>query len=401
MWASFVEIGDLMLIGIVGAPNKGKSTLFSALTLKDAEIADYPFTTIKPNIGIAYATKPCPETELHVKCKARNSLCDGGIRKIPVNIVDVAGLVEGAHGGKGMGNQFLSDLAASDALILVVDGSGKTDPQGNPCNGCNPSGDCTMVWNELVQWVSSIIERHSEKIAKRMDGIDAIYEALAGLKVTREQIKSSAERCGLSLAKPKWSGDERRAFSDSLLRASKPVAIAVNKSDIKGFNPNMAYLTGIFDTDNVVPISAAIELALRKAAESGIVDYTAGAREFKITRDPDNEAQLHALDFMSKFVREKGTNVQELMNMAVFGIFDNIVVYPVEDETKYADHFGNVLPDAIMLKRGSTAAQLAEAIHTDIAKSMLYAVDARTKMRIGKDHVLKDGDVVKIVSAAR
>src|SRR5208283_3309071 len=142
-----------MLIGIVGAPNKGKSTLFAALTLNDVDIADYPFTTINPNLGIAYATKECVERELHVKCRARNSLCEDGVRKIPVNIIDVAGLVEGAHEGKGMGNQFLNDLAAADMLILVIDASGKTDPNGNPCNSCNPVKDVTIVKEELVQWI--------------------------------------------------------------------------------------------------------------------------------------------------------------------------------------------------------------------------------------------------------
>ena len=126
---------DSLLIGIIGAPNKGKSTLFSAMTAVEVPIADYAFTTIKPNMGVAYATTECADVGLGVKCTPRNSSCLDGIRKIPINIVDVAGLVPGAHLGKGMGNQFLNDIVNADVLVQVVDASGKTDINGGKAEG--------------------------------------------------------------------------------------------------------------------------------------------------------------------------------------------------------------------------------------------------------------------------
>ncbi len=339
-----------MLIGIIGAPNKGKSTLFSAMTMNDVDIADYPFTTIKPNKGIAYATRKCVHDELHIKCDPKNPQCKNGTRILPINITDVAGLVEGASEGKGMGNQFLNDLSIADCLIIVTDASGKTDAQGNKAENADPVQDVKMVQNEINKWTSGIIERN---------------------KKTEEIFKE------------------------------KPMIIAANKFDVPGSDKNIETLKKAFGPDKVIGCSGAMELALRKAARIGAIDYTTGARDFKWLHENESEERKKALKHMQDFVKTKGTNVQELLNKAVFELLQLIVVYPVEDENKYTDHSGNVLPDAILIKKGSTAIDLAAAIHTDLASSMLYAIDARKKMRIAKEHVLNDNDIIRIVSAAK
>ena len=390
-----------MLIGIIGAPNKGKSTLFSALTLNEVEIADYPFTTIDPNKGVAYATKDCPEKELGTKCKARNSLCVNGTRKIPVNIIDVAGLVEGAHLGKGRGNQFLNDLAAADALMLVVDSSGKTDPAGNSSVSSNPEDDVLMVKSELIDWLASIISKHMKQLSKREDGLNALAEILTGLKISKDEIKSGIYSTNLSESNISWSEKDTRRFSEEIMKKSKPILIIANKSDAKDSETRINGLKSVFGDANVIATSAAIELALRKADKQKIISYEPGSRQFEILEKNISKDQENALRYMAEFIKKSGTGVQSLTNHIIFDFMDNIVVYPVEDENKYTDHFGNVLPDAILLKKGSTALDLAATIHTEIAKNMLYAVDARTKRRLSKDYVLKDNDVIKIVSAAK
>ena len=388
------------MIGIIGAPNKGKSTLFSAMTLHDAQIANYPFTTIDPNKGVAYATTECAEKSLGVKCHARNSMCVEGVRMVPINVIDVAGLVEDAHEGRGMGNQFLGDIAAADALIIVVDATGKTDAAGNPCDACNPAEDVAMVKNELVEWVAGIITSHMHSITHSPSGLDALEGVLAGLKLGRADIEAAAAKHTLPLDKIEWNDDAVHVFAEELLFSTKRFIVVANKYDGQGAEKNFAALKGSLG-DKVEWASAAIELALRKAAQQGLISYTPGAAGFSIIRNDISDEQRKALDYMAAFIKGRGTNVQNIVNRTVFELLDSIVVYPVEDENKYTDHFGNVLPDAVLVKRGSTAHDLAAAIHTDIAKNMLYAIDARTKMRLAKNYVLKDGDVIKIVSAAR
>ncbi len=387
-----------MMIGIIGAPNKGKSTLFSALTMHDVPIANRPFTTINPNFAVSYVTSPCPETRLRVKCNPRNSMCVEGVRQIPINIVDVAGLVEGAHEGRGMGNKFLNDLSAADAFILVVDGSGKTDAEGNFCESCNPEEDVKMVKRELAEWVGGIISKHLNTVSKRADGAEALAEALTGLKIKRADVEAALEKSSLSGSFINWGHEDTLLFSERLLEVSKPILIAFNKFDTKEAQENFSKVHLGYP---VVPCSAAIELAVKKAEKQGLVKYLPSQGRLEPLESGASEEQRRALEYMSSFIKEHGTKVQELLNEAVFGLLKSIVVYPVEDESKYADHFGNVLPDAVLMRSGSTAQDLAYEIHTDIGKGMLYAVDAVTKKRLGKDYVLKDGDVIKIVSSSK
>ncbi|MCL5239687.1 MAG: YchF-related putative GTPase [Candidatus Marsarchaeota archaeon] len=389
-----------MLIGIIGAPNKGKSTIFSALTMASAEIADYPFTTIKPNLGVAYATRQCVEKELHVKCKPRNGLCINGVREIPINITDVAGLVPDAHLGKGMGNQFLSDLAGASAFIQVVDLSGKTDIHGNAGEGYDPAEEVLAVRKEVALWLAGIIVKHKGALSKRNDGEKALVETLTGFGLKDAQVRKAAEACGLGTSQIAWDEKEAYAFADKLLAISKPTVVAANKLDMA--NPEaLERLRKKLDGYTVIGCSGAVELALRKAAAGGIIDYAPGSAGFEVKREVGAE-QKKALDYMSDFVKKNGgTGVQEVIDTVVFKELKEIVVYPVEDENKYTDHFGNVLPDALLVTKGSKAVDLAEAIHSDLAKGMLYAIDAKKKLRVAKDYALTDNDVLRIVSAAK
>ncbi len=389
-----------MLIGIIGAPNKGKSTLFSALTLNDVEIADYPFTTINPNKGVAYATAACPHIPLGVRCNPKNSPCKGGTRMIPFNVVDVAGLVEGAHLGKGMGNKFLNDLVAADSLILVIDSSGKTDSHGNPCSSCDPLDDLRMVRSELEEWIASIVDKHTKRVSKGSDAASELHEILSGMGVGIREVGDAFGYAGLSQNAREWTHENILKFSKRLIERSKPIFVCANKSDINSAPDNKKSIQKALD-GNVMFCSAAIELALKRAESDGIISYTPGEKDFAMLKADVSDEQRRALSYMKKFISNEGTNVQDMINKIVFGVLEYIVVYPVEDENRYTDHYGNVLPDSVLVRNGSTVYDLAAHIHTDLAKGLLYAVDARTKRRVGKDYILKDGDVIRVVSSLR
>ncbi|VVB66593.1 Ribosome-binding ATPase YchF [Candidatus Gugararchaeum adminiculabundum] len=385
-----------MLLGVVGAPNKGKSTLFSAATLVQAKIADYPFTTIDPNKGVTYFQATCPHLSLHLqKCDPHNSRCENGIRLIPINMIDVAGLVPGAHEGKGMGNEFLGNLSEADALIQIIDASGNTNCEGNPSPNFDPAEEILFLEKEIEFWIDGILKRAWPKLKGK--NIQDVAKILSGLHVSEKETISIAEQLGLATEKMNWTEEERFSFSQEVRKVSKPVIIAANKIDLPGAKENYKKLKERFPDKIIIPCFADGELALRKAADKGLIHYTPGAADF--TEVNVNPAQKHALDKIRGVMKQwGGTGVQQCINAAVQELLDLIEVYPVEDESKFCNNFGKVLPDSFLLPRGSTPLDLAAKIHTDLAKHFISAVNCRTKMRVGKDYQLQPGDIIKIVA---
>jgi len=383
-------------IGIAGKPNAGKSTFFKAATLADAEIANYPFTTIKPNIGVGYVRVKCVCQELGVECKE----CIEGWRFIPVKLIDVAGLVPDAHKGRGLGNEFLDNLRQSEAVIHVVDASGSTDEEGNEIGvgERDPIEDVKFLYHEIDMWLYGILKRNWEKIMRRMkaekrDAVKFLTEQLAGLGFEEWMVREAIKGFG---DVSKLDDDGLKKFAVELRKRRMRMVIAANKAD-KAPEELLDKLMNV--PEIVVPTSAAYELILRTAAKNGYIKYLPGDNDFEILKEL-NEKQIKALEKIRKFLKEFGsTGVQDAINKVVFDVLDYIVVYPVEDENKFTDTKGNVLPDAMLVKKGTTARELAYKIHTDIGKHFIYALDARTKMRIAEDHELKNNDVIKIVSS--
>ena len=393
-----------MQIGIVGKPNVGKSTFFAAATMAPAEIANYPFTTIHANKGVAYVRTPCPCRILGVTCTPNNSACNNGVRSVPIEMLDVAGLVPDAWQGKGLGNQFLDDLRQADALINVIDVSGSTDLEGNPgdVGTHDPRQDIEFLRKEIEFWIREILKNGFNKIARqaKMQGgkIEAaIHERLMGLNITEAHIKQTLRDVSPPDDPTKWDDDILLRIAIRIRELSKPMIVAMNKSDIAP--PGNIELVKSISSDAVVTLAEA-ERALRKANAAGLIRYAPGAGSFEIVEPGKlNDNQKRALDRIAQLLKQHGsTGVQKCLETAAFGTLDLITVYPVEDEGKYTDHFGRVLPDAFLLPRGSTAKELAYRVHTDLGDKFIRAVNAKTKRIVGSDYVLQDGDVIKIIS---
>ncbi|RLI92143.1 MAG: redox-regulated ATPase YchF [Candidatus Altiarchaeales archaeon] len=387
-----------MEIGIVGKPNVGKSTFFKALTLADVEIANFPFTTRDANIGVGYVRSECPCKEFNLKCNPINSVCIDGNRFIPVKVIDVAGLVPGAHQGKGLGNKFLDELSRADVLIHVVDISGTTDECGNPTQSHDPERDIKFLENEIDLWFFNIIKRNWSKIYSRVryhnaSLVDELADRLSGIKISESHVRISIDKADLD-ENGKWSDDDLMRFSEILREVSKPILIAANKIDIdKG---NFERLRGKY---RMIPTFSEGELALRRASESKIIRYIPGDSKFEILKEID-EKRERALEFIAGIMRRFGsTGVQECINAVVFDILKRVVVYPVENENKLSDSKGNVLPDAYLLPEGSTALDLARRIHTEIYQKFICAINCRTKKRVGRDYILRNNDIIRIITS--
>ncbi len=393
-----------MQIGIVGKPNVGKSTFFGAATMAPVEIANYPFTTIAANKGVGYVRSKCPCKELGVTCTPHNSGCVDGTRMIPVELLDVAGLVPDAWQGKGLGNQFLDDLRQADALINVIDVSGSTDIEGVPGKpgDHDPEEDVIFLRREIELWIREIINNGFNKIARtaKMTGAKPdviLHERLAGLNITENQIKTAVREVNPPDDPTKWTEETMLQLAVKIREIGKPMIIAMNKADIAP-EGNIEKIEAI--SDMAIVTMAETELALKKANDGGLIDYVPGDETFSIKEGISlNEGQKNALDYMATNMKKYGgTGIQKCLEKAAFEMLDLITVYPVEDENKYTDHFGRVLPDAFLIPRGSTARDLAYKVHTELGDKFIRAVNAKTKRTVGADYILQDGDVIRIVA---
>ncbi|MBD3252539.1 redox-regulated ATPase YchF [Candidatus Pacearchaeota archaeon] len=392
-----------MLIGIVGKPSCGKSTFFKAATLADVLIANYPFATIKPNHAIGYVKIDCIEEEFEVKCNPQKGYCKKSKRFVPVDLFDVAGLIEGSSEGKGLGNQFLDDLAGADALIHIIDVSGETDSEGKETKGYNPIEDVKMLERELDLWYLGILKKVWRTFSRtiqntKQDFAKAVAKQFSGLKVGEDDIRKVVLKLKYESEKPnEWSDEQLFAFAHELRCVSKPMIIAANKIDKENSRINFDNLKNAYPELIIVPCSAEAELALREADKHGLVDYIPGESDFEIKGEL-NEKQKNALEKIKLLLREyKSSGVQEVLNKVVFDLLKYIAVFPA-GANKLTDSKGNVLPDCFLLPEGSTALDFAYTIHTDLGKNFIKAIDARTKQAVGKEYKVKHRDALEIVT---
>ncbi len=386
-----------MKIGIIGKPNVGKSTFFSALTETDVPIADYPFTTVKPNVGMAYVRERCPHAEFGTDCNPRNAPCIAGTRMLPVELIDVAGLVPGAHEGRGLGNKFLDDLRQADGFIVVIDASGRLDLEGNPSEGSDPLADVDFLKEEIYHWVAGIMEDGWVRTAKRLEieggsVEDEVARRVTGLGISASVVNKVINR--FDLTKPEnWGDEEFLKLAGALWEESKPMMIAANKCDVASdANIDRIKSSGYPH----VLVSAIADLTLKKAEKAGAVSFREGGLDI-LTDDP---RQRKGLEYIKDRVIERfgTTGVQECLERLVLDMLDMIAVYPVEDETKLCDKYGNVLPDAYLIRRGASARDLAYLVHTDLGEKFIRAINCRTKRIIGAEYALEDGDIIKIIA---
>lgn len=392
-----------MLIGLVGKPSVGKSTFFKAATLAEVEIASYPFTTIKANHGIGYVKVECIDKEFNTKCNPNHGFCIDSHRFVPVELMDVAGLVPGASEGKGLGNKFLDDLRNADAFIHIVDVSGTTDIEGKPTEGYDPIQDVEFLDDELNKWYYNIMIKVWKTFIRKTEQEDikfseAVAKQFSGLRVTENQVKDVLRVLTLPEKSVSWTDEQVMEFASELRKHSKPMIIAANKADHPDAQENIKKLENEFPDYLIYPCSADSELALRQAAKSELIDYIPGDDDFKLKKELD-EKQKAALDKIKKDVLNvyEGTGVQEVLNLAVFDLLKYIAIFPAS-ANKLKDSKGNILPDCFLLPGGSTALDFAFYLHTDFGKGFIKAIDAKTKQARGKEYKLKHRDALEIVT---
>ena len=390
-------------IGLVGKPSVGKSSFFNAATMNDVPEGAYPFTTIDPSVGEAYVRVDCAAPEFDQTCTPNLGVCEDGTRFVPTKLVDVAGLIPGAHEGNGLGNQFLTDLNEADVLIHIVDFSGKTDIEGEATEGHDPRDDIDFLEDELDMWYLGILESGIDKHETKYQGAEAqievdLAEQMSAFKTNKDEIKQIILSLDLELDTGTWDDEDREVLAREIRKRTKPMLIAANKMDTPEAQANWDEITTDPDYDHLtfVPTSAHAEKALKTAAEGGVVDYTAGGDDFKIVDDisAEQEAGLEQIrEFVSEF---GGTGVQQAIETALFDVLGSIAIFPGSANGS-ADEKG-VFRDCFILPEDSTTSDFAYFLHSDIGDGLLHGIDCRSKRQVGADHELDHRDVIEIVS---
>jgi ribosome-binding ATPase YchF (GTP1/OBG family) len=398
-------------IGLIGKTNTGKTTFFNSATLSSEEISSYPFTTKSPVSGIAHAISLCVHPEFKIQDNPNNSKCLDGWRYIPIELIDLPGLIKDAWKGKGLGNQFLSIAAQSDALLHVVDASGGIDSTGKitEAGTGDPIADFADIEEELIMWYLKILEGNRDKVSKLIqsgsDVVDTITDLYRGIGVSKTHVKDTFHATNLEEKNfDDFNMNDSKKFASHLRKISKPTLIVANKVDVEGADKNFARLRERYNDSIVIPVSGDSEFVLRRAEQKGLIKYSPGSETFEIIKSDElNEKQNNALDFIKRGIMGEymRTGVQFAINVAVFKLLKMNSIYPVADEKNMADKKGRILPDLILLKDGATISDLAREIHTDLTKGLLYGKDLRYNLRLPVDYQLRDRDVVSLVSAAK
>ncbi|MFC7127788.1 redox-regulated ATPase YchF [Haloferax chudinovii] len=390
-------------IGLVGKPSVGKSSFFNAATMNDVPEGAYPFTTIDPSIGEAYVRVECAAPEFDESCTPSVGYCDHGMRFVPVKLVDVAGLIPGAHEGKGLGNQFLTDLNEADVLVHVVDFSGETDIEGEATEGHDPREDIDFLENELDMWYLGVLEKGIDRYRSGYHGEDKdievdLAEQMSAFKTNKDEIKQIILSLGLELDPDEWDDADKESLAREIRKRTKPIIIAANKMDKSVSQENYEEITADpgYEHLTFVPTSAHAEKALKKADEGGVVDYRPGDDDFDIVGDVSDEQEA-GLEQIRGFVTEfGGTGVQQSLENALFDVMGAIAIFPGSANGK-SDSQG-VFRDCFILPEDSTTEDFAYHLHSDIGDGLLHGIDCHSKRQIGSDHELSHRDVVEIVS---
>ncbi|POS83025.1 P-loop containing nucleoside triphosphate hydrolase [Erysiphe pulchra] len=378
------------------------------------------FTTIDPQRAIGYLQIDCAckRYNLSERCKPNYGSCINGRRSVPIELLDVAGLVPGAHEGRGLGNKFLDDLRHADALIHVVDVSGTTDAEGKATRGYDPSSDIVWLRSEIVQWILGNLSKRWESIKRRhiavkATAVETLQSQFSGYGSTTALIARTLDRINIKDPLEQWTSDTIARVVEAFIDEKFPTVIALNKIDHPDADKNISKITKLHDPKSIVLCSAIMEVFLRKLNKQGYVRYTEGS-EYVQTRedlieegDPNggglkeiDEKLMTRLDDIKDMVlyRFGSTGVVQALSRAA-ELLGLVPVFPVRNTTTFsssASASSAVFRDCLLVKKGTTVAEVARKV---IGDAPLAYIEGPGSVRVAEDKLVFVGnnDVILFV----
>ncbi|QDS75933.1 hypothetical protein FKW77_003069 [Venturia effusa] len=375
------------LIGLVGKPSSGKSTTLNSLTDATSKVGNYPFTTLTPNraIGYLHLDCACSRFNLQAQCSPNYGSCHEGQRSVPIELLDVAGLVPGAHEGKGLGNRFLDDLRHADGLIHVVDVSGSTDAEGKATRGYDPSQDIVWLRSEIVNWIKGnlmekwggIKRRH---VAVKNTPVQTLQNQFSGYGSTSKTVARCLDKLAIKEPLELWSDETIDRVVNAFTDEKFPTVIALNKIDHADADKNIAKISKIQPPSSIVLTSAISETFLRRlASQNYISDPTGGnlkEMDEKLRTRVENCKDMVLYRFGSTGVVEVLRRAGELLGLV--GVFPvrNIHSFGAGSGMKGGgeDREQKVFRDCVLVKKGTTVGEVGRKIMGDVPIAFVETV---------------------------
>ncbi|ODV83404.1 hypothetical protein CANARDRAFT_80808 [[Candida] arabinofermentans NRRL YB-2248] len=397
------------LIGIVGKPSSGKSTTLNSLTDANAKMGAFPFTTIDPNKATGYLQVECACARFSKQdqCKPNYGWCTNGKRHVPIELLDVAGLIPGASQGLGLGNKFLDDLRSADALIHVVDVSGTTNAEGKATRGYDPIQDIQWLQDEIRLWIEgnlhkrwgSIVRRHT---ATKSSIVETLRAQFGGYGATAQLIAKAIDSIPNLPPLEQWDNEWITTVVIAFMRFKFPTVLALNKIDHPDADKNVSKIVLKYPDTKAVLTSAITEVFLRKLAKQNYIKYDGG--EFIDTlEDLGSESGLKECDekLLQRIENIKdmvlyrfgSTGVVQVLQEAA-NVLELIPVFTVRNINTFTGNSGTaVFRDCTLIKKGTTVAQVARYIMGEVTVAAIEGVggkriSADDTIDIGKNDVL-------------
>ena len=329
---------------------------------------------------------------------------------MPIELLDVAGLVPGAHQGKGLGNKFLDDLRHADALIHVVDASGTVDAEGKETRGYDPSVDIAWLRSEVVAWVlgnlmqkwGSIRRRH---MAIKATATETLQNQFSGYGANATVVNRTLDKLAIKEPLEDWSNETIETVVNAFIDEKFPTVIALNKIDHPDADKNISKIAKMRDPNTIVLCSAISEIFLRKMAKQGYIKYLEGS-EFIDTKedlieqgdptggglkdlDEKNRNRIENLKDMVLY-RFGSTGVVQVLSKAA-ELLGLVPVFPVRNTSTFssgASESRAVFRDCVLVKKGSTVGDVAKKVMGD---APIAYVEGIGNVRVSEDDIVAVG----------